>query len=298
MTIPAARSPAAPVAPTVGEALTLRCLDIWGGNEPTRNCISVPGLDITVLAEPHAGDGQGGDLYHVSLCGSGRISRFVLADVAGHGMGVSQISTRLRKLLRRHINTANQSRFARQVNAEFEQISSDGRFATALLMTYFAPTDHLIVCNAGHPRPLRYHAASGRWSLLSYQSEDAITCSTDEIGIRNLPLGVLDPSDFHQFAIPLERGDIVLGYTDALIESPDASGAPIGEGGLCELVSRLPGPDPERIAAALMDRVKELRRGEPLGDDATLLALHHNAGKPENQSLAERMRVWRKLIGL
>lgn len=282
---------------TIAAPFALQCMDIWGGNEPVVNTISVPGLDVSVLARPHDGGGAGGDLYHVSLCGSGRISRYVLADVAGHGVGVSEVALRLRRLLRRHINTANQSRFARQVNAEFEKIATGGRFATAVLMTYFAPSEHLIVCNAGHPSPLWYRADRREWSLLSHANEDALTARGSQVGIRNLPLGVLEPTDFHQFAVPLGRGDIVLSYTDAMIESTAADGTMLGERGLLELASTIAEPKPESVVSSLMDRVMELRGGAPLDDDATILSLHHNAAKPERQSMAERLRVLRKLIG-
>ncbi len=69
-------------------------------------------------------------------------------------------------LMRRHINTANQTRFAVDLNRAFSNLDLDGRFATAVLATYFAPTDHLIICNAGHPRPLLYRAAGNTWDLL------------------------------------------------------------------------------------------------------------------------------------
>ena len=145
---------------------TLQCMEIWGGNQRVKNAFSVPGIDAWIFAEPFEGNLQGGDLHYISMCGAGNISRFAVADIAGHGANVGALAGRLRKLMRKHINTLDQTRFARAINHEFSKLSKAGSFATALLTTYFAPTDHLIICNAGHPRPLIYRADSQTWALL------------------------------------------------------------------------------------------------------------------------------------
>ena len=68
--------------------------------------------------------------------------------------------------MRKYINTLDQTRLARALNRELVPLDGNGRFATALLTTYFAATDHLIICNAGLPWPLWFHAATGSWELL------------------------------------------------------------------------------------------------------------------------------------
>jgi hypothetical protein len=144
----------------------LRCLEVWGGNRAIETGFTVPGIDAWISSRPCEGDTRGGDVHYISMCGAGRISRFVVADIAGHGAAVGELAGSLRKLMRKHIRTPDQTRFARALNDEFLRLAQHHRFATALLTTYFAPTDNLIVCNAGHPRPMWHHAASGTWTLL------------------------------------------------------------------------------------------------------------------------------------
>lgn len=285
--------PITAVKPTA-DAPRLSCMEIWGGNDAVETAISVPGLDAWIYSEPHAGSESGGDIHYVSMCGAGAISRFTIADVAGHGQQVSQVATDLRKMMRKHINRVDQSRFARSLNTEFSKLTQDGgSFATALLTTYFAPTDHLILCNAGHPSPLLYRAARCEWRFLRHDNLDEVQEFT------NLPLGVIEPTDYHQFAVHLEMHDLVLIYTDSLIEArhKDDPRQMLGEEGLLELVRTVEADTPQHFCRALLEKVDDYRGGQPSEDDATLLLLHHNGADPPRQSLAEIIKVMGKMLG-
>ena len=144
---------------------TLQCMEIWGGSEAIDNTIEVPGIDAWITSTPFNGALRGGDIHYVSMCACGRISRFALADVAGHGDEAAALADRLRSLMRRYINTPDQTNLVRALNREMSAIVSGGAFATAVMASYFPPTDHLIVCNAGHPAPL--------WYCLLYTSDAA-----------------------------------------------------------------------------------------------------------------------------
>lgn len=270
----------------------LQCMEIWGGNQAIANALSVPGMDAWVYSEPVGGQRAGGDIHYISTCGGGKIARFAVADVSGHGEAVSALSAELRKLMRRHINTLDQSRFIRALNQAFSDLASGGRFATALLTTYFAPTDHLIVCNAGHPPPLWYRAGRRTWTPLVQTSTECVD------RLANLPLGVVHPTAYYQFAVPLERGDLVLIYTDALPESQAPGGQRLGPDGLLELVRGLAVDDPARFFDRLLDGLSAYRGGAPADDDATLILLHHNAADRPRQSVGEMLRVMGKMLHL
>ena len=110
-------TPLAPPASTPAHAL--QCLEVWGGNEPRSSAVSVAGLDVWVWSDPIAGAARGGDLYYISTCGAGRISRFAIADVSGHGDEADAMAQTLLKLMRQYINTPDQSNFAMALNREF-----------------------------------------------------------------------------------------------------------------------------------------------------------------------------------
>ena len=146
---------------------TMQCMEIWGGIEPVERAVSTPGLDLWVYSQPFAGDTQGGDVYYVTLCGGGIITRIVVADVSGHGSSVAEFSLSLRSLVRQNINQKSQKRLVERLNRQFTEMADLRRFATALVVTYLASTNRLSICNAGHPRPLLFNEAAGTWSLLA-----------------------------------------------------------------------------------------------------------------------------------
>jgi len=270
----------------------LECMEIWGGNRAVEDAISVHGIDAWVVSEPHAGAEGGGDVHYVSMCGMGRISRFAVADVAGHGASVNHLAVALRSLMRRNINRVDQTRFARGLNREFMALAKDGVFATAVLATYFTPTDQLITCNAGHPPPLWYRAGERAWQRLVPGAPGHLEEAA------NLPLGVVEPTPYEQFAVSLEKGDLILIYTDSLIEAMNPQGKPLGEAGLLALARGLDAERPDSLCRSLLQAVTDYRAGTPADDDVTMLLLHHNAADPPRQSLGEMAKVMGKLLGL
>jgi len=91
----------------------LQCMEIIGGNRAIRQTVDAPGLKIWIDSRP-LGSG-GGDVHYVSTCGAGYVTRLALADISGHGESVNLLAVALRKLMRKHINTLDQTRFARSL---------------------------------------------------------------------------------------------------------------------------------------------------------------------------------------
>jgi sigma-B regulation protein RsbU (phosphoserine phosphatase) len=277
-------TPASPIP----EDLAMRCMEIRGGSGAVEENLSTPGLDVWVYSRPYAGAVNGGDTYYVSLCGGGVITRLIVADVSGHGARVAAFSAALRGLMRKNINTKSQTRLVRELNRQFGAHVQLERFATAVVATYLANDRSLTVCNAGHPRPLWYRAASRRWSWLDHIEAEA----------GNLPLGLDDETTYNQFAVTLGDGDVVLFYTDALTEATDGSGRLLGEDGLIEMARSLEMSDPRRIGRALLDGVDRHRGDRPDDDDVTLVSLVHDASGPRWRSVGERLEVYAKVFGL
>jgi phosphoserine phosphatase RsbU/P len=268
-------------------------MEIWGGIEPVERTVTTPGLDAWVFSQPFQGDEQGGDVYYVTLCGGGLITRLVVADVSGHGASVAEFSLALRGIVRKNINQKSQRRLIQQLNRQFTEMAELRRFATALVATYLASTDRISVCNAGHPRPLFRRAADGDWSLLS-------PSRTDDARITNLPLGLDEETRYGMFDVELGRGDLLMFYTDALIEAADSEGRLLGESGLLETARRLDLSDrsPAAIGPALLEAVASYRGHRSADDDVTLIVVHHNASATPRLSLAQKADVYAKVFGL
>ena len=278
-------------------------MEIFGGNRTTQHTLTSPGLDIWIDSRPQGGQ-AGGDIHYFSMCGSGRVVRLALADVSGHGPTVDRTAQWLRGLMRKHINLLDQRRFARAINRELAaQPNDDGHFATVLLLTYFAPTQHLIICNAGHPRPLWYRRRLDQWVVLTHDAPDLGDSIRESRGtyllrpVANLPLGVVEETDYVQFAAKLEIGDLLLAYTDALLEARNPQGQQLQEEGLLHLLRDVRGTDPQLIARAVLARLDQWRGTSDAEDDQTLIVLHHSGSKPPPFTVTQLLRSAIRMLG-
>ena len=179
-------------------------------------------------------------------------------------------------------------KFVRLLNQQFAGVSSDATFATAIVTTFFAPTARLTVCNAGHPRPLLYRARDRKWSLL-IQEEKASR------GPGNLPLGMLDITQYEQFDVELEPGDCLMSYTDALVESRDADGEMLDEAGLLRIVRLLHEVEPENMIAALLQEIAGRYHGNLSDDDVTVLIIRANGRQPQ-YSFTDKLQAFWKMV--
>jgi len=247
-------------------------MEVWGGSQLTSSGVELGGLDVWVYSKPFGQAQRGGDVYYVSSCATGRISRLLLADVSGHGQAVASTAADLRTLMRRFVNCLDQKELVRLVNEQFTALSGHGSFATAIVTTFFAPTRRLSLCNAGHPRPLLFRVLDGRWAFLGHPDH------FERKGPRNVPLGIFQLAEYEQLDIELDPGDCFVGYTDPLIESCDANGEMLGEEGLLRIVNLLGDVPGEQLIPSLLREIAERFPRNLDGDDVTLLVARANGG--------------------
>ena len=160
-----------PIAGSPAEQM--KCLEVCGGSQLTAQGLVIGGLDAWVYSRPYGHSPRGGDVYYASSCAAGRITRLLLADVSGHGKTVAGIAADLRVLMRRYVNRPDQSEFVRLLNQQFAALSRNGAFATAIVTTFFSPNRRLVLCNAGHPRPILYRASKEEWSCSARSVQNA-----------------------------------------------------------------------------------------------------------------------------
>lgn len=246
----------------------MQCMEVWGGNRATWSQFSVPGLDLWVYSQPFRSSEGGGDVYYLSSCASGRITRLLLSDVSGHGATVAPIAVALRDLMRQNINFIDQTRLVVALNSQFESISACGLFATALVCTYFSPTRTLSVCNAGHPLPLFHSKSAGRWQPCVGEADVATQ--------QNLPIGIIDDGTYRSSRMKLQVNDMLMAYTDSLSEAVGTDGRLLGAEGICRLLNSMPLLSPELLIPALVDKLRELHPGNLTTDDTSVMLLRAN----------------------
>ena len=251
----------------------LACTEVWGGNNIADDVVKLPGLTGLIHSKPAEPATTGGDVYFVSVCGKGVLSRVVLADVAGHGEAVHGTALKLRNLLKRHMNTFDQSALMRELNETFK-IENEGsaQYATAVVLSYYCRTGVLVFTNAGHPPALWYHADQKTWDWLHERTPHAVR------SVAGVPLGLIHGTEYEQSAVRLAEGDLLILYTDGITECTDETTKELGYEGLLELLRSLPVKPSIATARALVAAVEEFRGPAPCLDDQSVIVLQQNDG--------------------
>ncbi|WP_307798404.1 SpoIIE family protein phosphatase [Actinoplanes flavus] len=163
----------------------------------------LPGLQVAasyLLAD--ADTAAGGDWFDVVARPDGRVA-LVVGDVVGHGVTASGVMGQLRAVLQERLDAgagigealAAADRFAVRVRAAYA--------ATVCLAVLDTATGELSYCTAGHPAPLLIPAGRDARYLP---------------GTRGVPLGT--GGTFPVRTERLDEGDLLLLYTDGILERP------------------------------------------------------------------------------
>lgn len=129
---------------------------------------------------------------------------FVIADVSGHGLSASLMTTGIRSAVRAVTQTCWEPELILQrLNSLlYEDLIKTRSFITMLVAIYDSHEHALLISRAGHPQPL-YLTASGA-ALLP-------CCG-------GLGLGLSPDSFYERETIPLKEEGILLAYTDGLLD--------------------------------------------------------------------------------
>ena len=245
----------------------MACMEVWGGNQATERSFSMLGLETWIYSKPYQKATGGGDVYYISSCATGRITRLLVADISGHGAAVAASGERLRDLMRRHVNHIEQRQFLSEMNRAFGEVRHSGGFATAVAASFFSPDGRIAVTNAGHPPPLVYSGQTGRWAVLDTSEDPNAT------GLSDFPLGMLDEMEYGEIGIDATPGDLLVFYTDSLIESRNTAGEMLGPNGLLGLISSLDATRPSELIPALLARIAQIQPENLTDDDVTVLVV-------------------------
>lgn len=144
----------------------------------------------------------GGDFYDVIPI-SKNITCYCVADISGHDIGSSFMTSALKALLKQNVSLIYTPRETMEmINAIMFEIMPPGQFITACIAILNRETGTLTVSNAAHP-PLLHVPKSGPPKL--------IECNGDA-------LGVFKNVSFDMQTISVAAEDKLFLYTDGLIE--------------------------------------------------------------------------------
>jgi len=232
-----------------------RCSEVLGGIEATELSVKLPGARGEVWSRPHGGSSAGGDIHFMASCSAHRVSRVILADVSGHGAAVTDAASIIHRALVDNLNEYDNGRLLGSINRAFLGHAHEVFHFTTMVATIFDSSDRsLVYAYAGHPPLLHGRSSTRRFESIDYES--------------GVPIGVVDDTLYEQHRVGLEKGDVVVFYTDALVEVPGPDGERLGERGLIRMLESIGSFAPATLKDRLLERV-----GDWLDDDATLIIL-------------------------
>lgn len=219
----------------------------------------------------------GGDFYGVLRLSDTEAGVFI-CDVMGHGVRSALVTAMVRALVEELMPAAGDpGRFLTEMNYGLSAIllnMEDPLFTTAFYLVADIARGRIHYANAGHPAPLHLRTAAGAVESLH------------NVGDRKYPaLGLVDDTHYTTTTIAIEPRDLILLYTDGLVEIANASREEYGHARLeADCRARL-GLRAPRLLDELVASAKKFSGDEQFDDDVCLLGIEvARTGQPGKET--------------
>jgi sigma-B regulation protein RsbU (phosphoserine phosphatase) len=202
----------------------------------------------------------GGDCFDF-LPLPGRRMALAVADASGKGLPAALMIANVQSSLRTAASFAPDDAAAvvAAVNRQAHSSSPADRYATLFYGVFDEETRMLQYVNAGHNPPI---VIRGEHSLTRLEGGGP-------------PVGVFADSVYRAATIQLHPGDVILAYTDGVVEAMDPTGEEWGVYGLLAAVTAAPLRQPDGIVAAAFAAVDEYSCNCQTDDATILVAMVH-----------------------
>lgn len=216
---------------------------------------TIPGLEIASCYRQAGPDGTiGGDWYDAVALPGG--SAFLsVGDVVGHGIAAAQDMSQLRHAARTlAVAGYRPAELLRELGRVADSMTA-GQFATAAIGITDMSTSELVYASAGHP-PMLLRRADSRMIQALNQAGGPV-------------LGPFENATYTEGKVTLGDGDVVLMYTDGLIERPGED----LQDGIARVAEELRGWHPCVPLGELCEKLVAALAGSPQLDDICVLAV-------------------------
>jgi sigma-B regulation protein RsbU (phosphoserine phosphatase) len=219
----------------------------------------VPGGDIAFATRPQ--NSVAGDYYDAffptATAAEGGKLMLVVADVAGKSVPAALLMATMQASLRTVAgDDAPLDALVARLNRYASAYSLDGRrFTTAILALYDPASGELTYVNAGHNAPVLRRA----------------DLSMEFLDKGGLPLGIESSAVYETGTVSLHAGDILVMFTDGVVEAFNAAGEEFGNGRWLNAIRNLPPGTATQSLQFLMRHVDEFVGATRQSDDITCL---------------------------
>ncbi len=224
-----------------------------------KNITNIYGLQIANYFEP--AKEVGGDYYDYTIKDDENVS-ITIADVSGKGVPAAFLMALGRSILktleRQGQSPADNLRNLNQII--YPDITED-MFITMLHSNFNYKTKILTYSNAGHNPLIVYRAKEDKIELHS---------------VKGVAIGFMQGYNYKQGELKLEKGDIVLYYTDGITEAENPNKELFGFKRLEKVIYDNRYNDVDTIKENILNEINIFRRDYPQVDDLTFVVIKNN----------------------
>lgn len=183
-----------------------------------------------------------------------------LGDVAGKGLDAAVVMAMTQEVVDRELEAGADSgrlgSLVEQVHGEIGRELPGNRFVS-LVLAHLDAAGRLELVNAGHCPPL-------------VRRRDG---TIEEIGPTGPVVAPLPGLRWTSTSRRLEAGDVLLLYSDGLLEAESPAGAELGVSGIARSLRSAPPSPADALVTGLLGSVASFRGSSEAHDDSTVLAL-------------------------
>ena len=199
----------------------------------------------------------GGDFYDFLQLDSGDWMG-VLADVSGKGMSAALLSSMVLGALSMEFHSRTQPQeVLERVNRLLCEKSLPYQFVTLFLFV-LNPQGMGQFISAGHTPAYLFHSATGK---------------IEELGSNANVLGLFDDASYESSVFRLDKGDILVVYSDGLTDAENPQGEMFGEERLLRLIRQEAPSGSQAIEQRLLKAIEAFTQGLPQTDDITFVVV-------------------------
>lgn len=232
--------------------------------------LRIPGVEIAAECVPAWG--VGGDFYDVFPVNGGVAA--VLGDVSGKGLPAALLMGVLHGAVRSS-SWAGAPRQHAESTEKLNQLlcerTSGSRFASMFWSYYDNRTARLHYINAGHCPPLLVRAGKGGTEVRQLDEGGPV-------------LGLLAGARYRQVEQALQPGDLLILYSDGVVEAANAEGEEFGDERLRQTVERCPETTANRIRDEISGAVRSFIGRVAPHDDLTILAVQFEGARVDREN--------------
>lgn len=210
----------------------------------------------------------GGDFYDAVDLGNQRQGVFI-ADVSGHGISSALIAAMLKISFHNYARLEHSpAQVLDKLNREYCRVIQTGDYLTAFYMILDPRNGVITYCGAGHPD-----------ALLRKKNNQVIPLSSEGFFI-----GMFENAEYQDATATLEMGDLVLAFTDGIIEAfSDRTNTQYGKERLRNVLSQNRRYTVENLLDAVISDFQKFMEGSSFFDDLAMVAVAY----PEKEQTGE-----------